>query len=321
MSATMIIDGDATFAERDRIFDCPYCGARFIGHSDDTGFELASLVEQKELGITAKMTCPTCENTAVSSAGSAGEVPALTGLAIASRPLKTLYKPGDKFDPEGLAIAGQWSNGTVGAIDLDGCTFSPDTDTALTLDDDVIVVTHTASSKEINVSIRVENAQVRKPILLQDTYVYTGSAIAVSVSGFDSSTMTRSNYSKTTVGEYTVSYSPKTGYCWEDGTTDAVTFGWEIVKAVPSAPTVSPTEVELTAIASPAVVTVTRDGNGTITATSSDETVCTVSVESTSVTVTAVADGEATVEIEVGAGTNYLAPTVKPTVPVTVELA
>lgn len=234
MSATVIIAGDATFASRDRVFDCPYCKAKFIGHSADTGFELATLAEQAELGITAKMTCPTCTNTAVSTAGPAGEVPELVALAIGTRPAKTLYKPGDKFVATGLVILGQWSNGVVEAIPLTDCTLSPDTDTALTLTDDAITVTHTASSKTIDVSIRVENAQVRKPILLQSAYPYTGEAIAVEVKGFDSSTMTRSNYSKPNVGNYTATYNVKTGYCWEDGTTDAVSLAWSIVKAVPT---------------------------------------------------------------------------------------
>ena len=239
MSATVIIDGTAATATRDRIFDCSYCGAKFIGHSADAGFTLATPAEQAELGITAKCTCPTCNNTAVSVAGSKGEIQTVEGLVIQSLPAKTLYKPGDKFVSTGLVIAAANSDGSLGSVALTGCTFSPDEDTALELTDKKITVTHTASSKTIDVPIRVENAQIRKPILVKDTYSYTGNAIAVEVKGFDSSTMTRSNYSKTSVGEYTVSYSPKTGYCWEDGTTDAVTYDWEIVKAVPvvTAPT------------------------------------------------------------------------------------
>ena len=320
MAATVIIEGDSDIATRDRVFDCPYCGEKFIGHSTDTGFELATPAEMNDLGITAKMTCPECNNTAVSSMGSAGEVPEITGIAVKTLPAKTWYKPGDKFDPTGLEIVALWSNGAMTDVALTDCTFSPDTDTALALTDKKVTVTHTASSKTVDVALRVTNSQVRKPIPQATSYVYTGEAISLQVTGFDSETMTRSNYSKTAAGSYEASYTPKTGYCWEDGTTDAYKIAWVIEKATPAAPTLSKSELKLTAIATPGTFTVTRTGNGTVSAVSSDTEVCTVSVSGTTVTVTAVADGEATVTVSVAEGTNYKAPAEKPVCTVEVEL-
>lgn len=402
MSTTSIIAGDSEFATRDRVFDCPYCGARFIGHSSDTGFALASLSEQEELGITAKITCPTCSNTAVATRGSKGEVQTVKELIILTLPAKTLYKPGDKFSTTGLVLAVRNSDGSIGAVELSDCTFSPSTSTDLAATDKKVTATHTASSKTVDIPIYVTNEQVRRPVATKTSYTYTGSAIALEVTGFDTNKMTRSNYSKTSVGDYEASYTPKTGYCWEDGTTDAYKIAWEITKATPvvtaptpkenltytgeaqalinagsttggtlkykvgtgsygtsvptgtgageytvyykvdggsnyedvpeaslkvtiakatpDAPTIDNDTLSLTAIATPGTITVTRNGDGAVSASSSDTAVCTVAVASNVVTVTAVADGEATVTIEVGEGTNYKAPTTKPTCTVTVEL-
>ena len=233
MSTTSIIAGDADLATRDRVFDCPYCGARFIGHSNDTGFTLASLSEQEELGITAKITCPTCSNTAVATRGSKGEVQTVKELIILTLPTKTTYKPGDKFSTTGLVLAVRNSDGSIGAVELSDCTFSPTTSTDLAATDKKVTATHTASSKTVDIPIYVTNEQVRRPVATKTSYVYTGNAIALEVTGFDTNKMTRSNYSKTSVGDYEASYTPKTGYCWEDGTTDTYKIAWEITKATP----------------------------------------------------------------------------------------
>ena len=239
MSTTSIIAGDSEFATRDRVFDCPYCGARFIGHSNDTGFTLASLSEQEELGITAKITCPTCSNTAVATRGSKGEVQTVKELIILTLPTKTTYKPGDKFSTTGLVLAVRNSDGSIGAVELSDCTFSPSTSTDLAATDKKVTATHTASSKTVDIPIYVTNEQVRRPVATKTNYVYTGNAIALEVTGFDTNKMTRSNYSKTNAGDYEASYTPKTGYCWEDGTTDTCKIAWEITKATPTV-TVSP---------------------------------------------------------------------------------
>jgi|GEM_PF-6896929 hypothetical protein len=239
MSTTSIIAGDSEFATRDRVFDCPYCGARFIGHSNDTGFTLASLSEQEELGITAKITCPTCSNTAVATRGSKGEVQTVKELIILTLPTKTTYKPGDKFSTTGLVLAVRNSDGSIGAVELSDCTFSPSTSTDLAATDKKVTATHTASSKTVDIPIYVTNEQVRRPVATKTSYTYTGNAIALEVTGFDTNKMTRSNYSKTNAGDYEASYTPKTGYCWEDGTTDTYKIAWEITKATPTV-TVSP---------------------------------------------------------------------------------
>jgi len=267
MATTPIIAGDADLATRDRVFDCPYCNAKFIGHSTDTGFEIATLAEQAELGITAKITCPTCSNTAYATLGSKGEVQTVEALLILSLPSKTLYKPGDKFATTGLKLAVQNSDGSLGAVDLADCTFSPSTATDLALTDKKVTATHTASSKTVDIPIYVRNEQIRKLNikLAQDVFVYTGEAIAPVVEGYDSDTMTKGgNTSRTNVGDYTLTVTPKTGYCWEDGTTDAVSLDWEIVKADPvvTAP-VAKTNLAYTGVAQ-ALVTAGSTTGGTM---------------------------------------------------------
>lgn len=316
-----IFEGDSDLASRDRVFDCPYCGEKFIGHSTDSGFTLATFAEMSELGITAKCTCPTCSGVAVSVRGSAGEIPTLQKLVILSLPAKAIYRPGEKFDTTGLVIGAVYSNGAVTPVSLSDCTLSPATSANLTLDNQKVVVTHTESSKTIDVPILVRNQQIIKPTLINGTFTYTGSAIAVEVKGFDSDTMTRSNYSKTNAGSYTATYTPKTGYCWEDGTTSAVSIAWVINKAQMSKPVLSATSLTLTAIATPGTFTVTREGTGSITVNSSNGAVCTAAKDGTTVTVTAVANGTATVTVTAYGDANWLAPAEKATCAVTVALA
>jgi len=319
--STVLIQGVAARKTRDRIFDCPYCGCKFIGTSSDTGFTVASLAELQELGITAKCTCPTCEGTAVSTAGSAGEIPTVVGLVILSLPTKQLYKPGDTFDATGMVIGVKDSNGAVREAAVAEYTLSPTTSTPLALTDKKITVTHTASSKTIDVPIAVRNAEIIKPRMRGGQFVYDGEAHTPAVDGYDSETMTRSgDTSKTSAGEYAVKYTPKTGYAWEDGTTDTLSLAWVITKAAPAAPTVSPTTLELDDTTSSGTFSVTRTGNGTVSAVSSDEAVATVSVSGTTVTVTGVATGEAVVAVTVAEGTNYLAPAAVLTCAVTVAL-
>ena len=235
MSTTTIIAGDAEYAARERVFDCPACREKFIAGPNDTGFELASPKDAYLLDITATCTCPTCGATAVSTRGTAGEVPVITGLVLHNLPDKTIYKPGEKFVATGLVIASVWSNGAVVDEALTGFTFSPDTDTALTTANTKIVATHTESSKTIDVPIAVRNAVIPLVELAgPDEFVYDGEAHEITVIRYNSDVMTRADYSKTSAGEYTAEYTPKTGYCWPDGTTAAVEIPWKIDKAVPT---------------------------------------------------------------------------------------
>ena len=108
-------------------------------------------------------------------------------------------------------------------------------------------------------------------------------------------------------GSYVAKFTPKTGYCWKDGTADTIDVTWKIGKA-PGSLTLSKYTATIDYNATTTTFTVTRAGNGTISATSSDTNIAAVSVSGTTVTVTKKAPGAATITVKVGAGRNHLAP-------------
>lgn len=72
------------------------------------------------------------------------------------------------------------------------------------------------------------------------TPTYTGSAITPSWNGFDTEKLTIGGTTTgTNVGEYSATFTPKSGFKWPDGTTTAKTVTWRIARAVVSIPTQS----------------------------------------------------------------------------------
>lgn len=63
------------------------------------------------------------------------------------------------------------------------------------------------------------------------SFTYTGSTITPSVNNFETTYMTRSGtYQATNVGNYSITYTLKSGYCWNDDTTSDVVLNWYITK-------------------------------------------------------------------------------------------
>lgn len=136
---------------------------------------------------------------------------------------------------------------------------------------------------------------------------YTGSLQTPEWNNYNPSFLTMSgSTSGTNAGTYTATFTPKTGYKWEDGTTSAKNVTWSIGKAAGSL-SISPTSLSFTAVGNKTIA-VTRVGNGAITAVSSNTNVATVSVSGNTVTVSAKKGGTATITIKVAAGTNHNAP-------------
>lgn len=147
------------------------------------------------------------------------------------------------------------------------------------------------------------------------TLTYTGSAQTPSWSGYDSTKMTLSVTAQTNAGTYSAAFTPKTDYCWSDGTTTAKSINWAIGKATGSL-SVNKTSVTLNGSAKTATFTVTRIGDGKITVSSNKTSVATVSPSSSTATgtvtftISSVNDttGTATITVSVAAGTNHTAP-------------
>lgn len=147
--------------------------------------------------------------------------------------------------------------------------------------------------------------------------VYTGNEQLPAWNNYDSTKMTiGGTTSATNAGTYEVTFTPKSGYQWVDGTTSAQNVTWTIGKAIGSL-SLNTTSLSLESGVKTGTITVTRDGDGEVNASSSNTGAATVSVSGTTITIKAVATGTATVTVGVAEGTNYTAPESK-TVDVTV---
>lgn len=307
MAITTIFAGDAAKLTRQRRFNCLLCGCVFDAAGSD--YEVVTDLQTREqFGIEASCACPTCKKTAYSYAGRAGMVPTIKNIVVRTLP-KTQYRPGQTFDPTGLVVAAVYDDYHEEVLAVSSYTTSPTT--ALTAATEKITVTHTASGKTVDIPVRVRNEVLNLPELEQTFYVYSGSAQTVKVKHYDAATMTRSgDTSKTSAGSYAVKFTPKTGYCWPDGTTTAISLPWLIARAEPAVPTLTPAAVTLDATHKSVTVAVTRSGDGAVEVDSSDESVAVATVSGTNITVktpTTPKAGKAKITVKVKKGTNYLA--------------
>ena len=82
---------------------------------------------------------------------------------------------------------------------------------------------------------------VAKPTI-SGSFTFDNSAKSPTITGYDSNAMTQSGTtSATAAGTYTVTYTPKAGYAWTDGTTSAVSLTWSIAKRKITIPSISNT--------------------------------------------------------------------------------
>ena len=85
----------------------------------------------------------------------------------------------------------------------------------------------------IKITVNVINPNPAKPTIeVTGEYTYTGSKQTATVTGYDEATMDITGNTGTNAGDYTVEVTSKTGK-WADGSTDAVTAAWKILKADP----------------------------------------------------------------------------------------
>ncbi len=150
------------------------------------------------------------------------------------------------------------------------------------------------------------------------TLTYNGQTQNPVWQNYDRTKMTMNGVtSSVNAGTFTATFTPKSGYCWEDGSREAKNVIWSIGKAAGSL-SFSATSVAINISALTKTITVTRAGDGAITATSSNTSVATVSVSGTTVTITGKNNGSATITVSVAAGTNHTA--TSKTVSVTADL-
>ena len=152
---------------------------------------------------------------------------------------------------------------------------------------------------------------VAKPTATTTSFVYDGSEKSIVFSGFDSSTMTLSGTSTATdAGSYTaiVSLQNTSTHKWSDGSTESLSFTWEITKADGY---ISLSAETVTAPYGSAIktFTVTSHHGGTLTATQTDAEGVAVSVSGTTVTISSFSSLDVgtmiTIRVTSAATTNY----------------
>ena len=97
---------------------------------------------------------------------------------------------------------------------------------------------------------------------------YNGKAQSPTIYGYDENTMTMSGVtSGTDVGTYHITFTPKSGYEWSDGTSGTKTISWSITKVAGSL-SLSASSMTIDTNSTYGYITVYRTGDGAISATS-----------------------------------------------------
>lgn len=139
------------------------------------------------------------------------------------------------------------------------------------------------------------------------TLTYSGSSqTPVWNSNYDSTKMDISgDTSGTNAGTYTVTFTPKEGYEWEDGTT---TTGKEVSWVIDKANgimTLNPTFPITVYKGESMNVTITRSGNGELSVTNTFTDIVECNIEGTTMTITGLKNGDASIVVQCEESSNY----------------
>lgn len=250
----------------------------------------------------------------------------LVSLEVDHPPEKVDYFSGETFDPAGLALRAQFSNGALLHLIQPfpvQISFDPAGPLKVGVGQVTVKLVWDDEEKNCQVPVNVERIPVAVPSQ-SGSLTYTGEALTPDWNGYNEDQMNLSGEaSAVNAGSYDAVFTLKDGFCWPGGSVAAKTVQWTIGKAAGNL-SVSASAVTLGAASLTQVVSITRAGDGAVTAVSSNTSVAEVAVsaDGTSVTISHVnqTSGTATITIEVAEDTNHTAPTSK-TVTVTASFA
>lgn len=84
-------------------------------------------------------------------------------------------------------------------------------------------------SGSVKITLIVEQAFVDKPTISNSEKTYNGENQSPTITGYVSDSMNVTGTTQASdANEYAITYTPKSGYAWTDGSTDAVTLNWKI---------------------------------------------------------------------------------------------
>lgn len=172
-------------------------------------------------------------------AGGSGRGIKLVSIDIAKGPTKTIYRPGQIFDPAGMEVVATYTNGAT--LLATGWTYYPSGAIQAGTNNIEIVYTEsgvTASAMQ-PITVRTEVFQVPT---YTGSFIYNGTQQSPSWNGYESSEMTiGGTTSAIHAGSYQTIFSlkDKIGTQWDDGTVEDKSVDWTIERASIDVPTQS----------------------------------------------------------------------------------
>ncbi len=244
----------------------------------------------------------------ISAAGGGGLI--LDSIRIDTQPTKTAYKAGETFDPAGMIVKANYSNGSVVVIEGVTITGYAYDQSPLAAGTTSVTVAYTEGgvTKTAEVSVRVTKTDVAVPTA-SGAPVYNGQEQSAGFSGYDAAIMTAGGATRgTNAGTYTAVFALKDPdrYQWSDGTTADKSVDWAIRKATPVL-LASPASLTLNPSNLTAASTITTDGDGDLSVSSSDAAVVAAVLDGVVVTASSVnqASGTAMLIVTLEEGANY----------------
>ena len=159
----------------------------------------------------------------------------LTGISVTQSPTKTVYEYGESFDPSGMVVTAEYSDGYTEPVT--GYTYSP-TGAFTALGQQTVTVTYTDGKETVTatLTVTVERQTISAVPTQSGTLTYNGTWQVPVWDNYDPDKMHLLNQQEAMdAEEYTVVFLPKDNYRWADGTTTAKTVAWSIARAVVSA--------------------------------------------------------------------------------------
>lgn len=155
----------------------------------------------------------------------------ILGVQIVTPPTKTQYEEGETIDVTGMVVALAYSDGYLKV--KNDYTYTPQT---ASLGDTEITVSVWTSRGFLTATTPItvgSETRLQVPEYIGDFYYFYGYGKWATTTniwqGYDQSKMTiGGTVQASAVGTYVATFTPRSGYMWEDGTTDTKPSNWSI---------------------------------------------------------------------------------------------
>ena len=241
----------------------------------------------------------------------------LDSIAIATPAAKLAYKAGEAFNPAGMVVKANYTNGTVIiAKDIVVTGWAVDPSGALEAGRTYVTVQYTENgvTKTARQAVTVTKTVLAVPTQ-SGSLTYTGEAQSPAWSGYDADKMTLGGTtSGTNAGSYNATFTIKNTalYCWPDGSTAPRTVAWSIGKAAGTL-SLSKSSMTLQPGTTSDTFTVTTNSSGAISVSNNNTAIASTTRSGNTVTVTSVGNksGTAVITVSVAGDANHTAPASK----------